>query len=248
MGSQKQRAHKRRKDTTMKIETLNERLQKAIEKAAKKAQTIERKTAQIAKKEASLPKLTEQDRRWTEFDIQHLREDIERLGREIAETEKTIENYKAQLAGEIERQRLLTTEIPENMKRMQEDLVKGWDAYDKQRRDNLKALYREQGYREFMEHHTRADYEFKDLTDQQIHDTNLRDAESIILNLINRVKAITGEITNWSGIHATAGTWGFTVLNGVVEGKEGRCEVESIGAGGYNIQRFHIRVLVKPFN
>lgn len=62
-----------------------------------------------------------------------------------------------------------------------------------------------------------------------------------------RVKKFTGEITDWSGVHACQGTWGMTVLNGYVVGKEGRAFVESILAGGYNIQRLHIRVLVKEY-
>ena len=66
----------------------------------------------------------------------------------------------------------------------------------------------------------------------------------MILDLIRRVKDITGEITDWSGIQATIGAQGFTVLNGYVIGKEGRARVESILAGGYNIQRLHVRVLV----
>ena len=56
----------------------------------------------------------------------------------------------------------------------------------------------------------------------------------------------TGEITSWAGIHLEAGSY-CAVLNGYVEGKEGRARVESILAGGYNIQRLHIRVLVKEY-
>ena len=68
--------------------------------------------------------------------------------------------------------------------------------------------------------------------------------EDLIINLIYRVRKITGEITDWSDIRASVGTGGFTVLNGTVIGKEGIAHIESITAGGYNIQRLHIRVLV----
>ena len=66
----------------------------------------------------------------------------------------------------------------------------------------------------------------------------------LIINLYYRVRNITGEIVDWSGISAEVGTQGFPVLTGYVIGKEGRAFVETILAGGYNIQRLHIRVLV----
>lgn len=55
----------------------------------------------------------------------------------------------------------------------------------------------------------------------------------------SRIHAITGEVTDWDGIHYSGGA-----LNGVVYGKLGSVRVESILAGGYNIQRLHVRVLV----
>ena len=85
---------------------------------------------------------------------------------------------------------------------------------------------------------------FKGKSDEQIHDDNVQAAENLIIDLIYRVRKITGEITDWSDIRATVGTDGFTVLNGTVIGKEGITCIESITAGGYNIQRLHVRVLV----
>ena len=251
----------------MKLITLRERIAKAEETIEKKSNTIVKKTAQIEKKTVKLAKLgypeitkdiyfeirdtldkdLANELYWTLCDIDWLKEDIARGGKEIEEKKKSLETYKAQLSGEIEKEELLLKEIPESLNKMRDELVESWDTWDKSRRDRLKARYTELGYSEFFKHYTRADYNFKSLTDDEIHDANLRDAKELILNLYYRVKDITGEITSWRGIEATIGTWGGTVLNGYVEGKEGRARVESIIAGGYNIQRLHVRVLVKEY-
>lgn len=245
----------------MKITTLKERIEKANEKIEKKQNTIVKKTAQIEKKYKALEKLgvqdpAEHDREefrgaenwhdiyWTYCDIGHLKEDITRGGKEIEETKKTLEKYEKQLAGEIEKESIFLKEVPEVFKDLIDELTETWDLWDTMRRANLKKAYEELGYKEFMRTHTYADYEFRYITDEKIHSDNERDAKALVLDLYYRVKDITGEVTDWSGIRATQGTHGFTVLNGVVIGKEGRAEVESIYAGGYNIQKLHVRVLV----
>lgn len=250
----------------MKLTTLKERIAKAEEKVAKKENTIAKKTARIEKLSAGLTKKfgidpetfdryawrelngTEEENYaayWTMCDIHGLHDDIKRNHKEIKATLETIEKYKKQLAGEIARESILIKEIPGSMKLMQTQLVEKWDEWDKERRAKLRADHKELGYREFFKHHTAADYDFMYITDEQIHEGNLNDAKELIIDLFYRVKEITGEITSWAGVHATHGTCGMTVLNGYVEGKEGRAEVESILAGGYNIQRLHVRVLVK---
>lgn len=230
----------------MTIETLKDRISKAEEKVTKKTATIEKKTALIAKKNALIEKTTdENDRYWLICDTNHLREDIMRLEREIKETEKTLENYRAQLAGEIKRQDLLTKEVPETLKTLQAELVTEWDAYDKNRRARMQEDRRTIGYHEYCMKYRGQNTELRTMTDEQIHTANVRDAEAIILNMVNRVKGITGEITDWGKLYLQPDNNGFSILNGRVEGKEGIAYVESIGAGGYNIQRYHIRVLVK---
>lgn len=66
--------------------------------------------------------------------------------------------------------------------------------------------------------------------------------KSKVLDLIRRVTKVVGTITDASML--TIGRQNGE-LNGYVTGTEGRCYVETIGAGGYNIQVFHYRVLVK---
>lgn len=246
----------------MKITTLKERIEKATQKIEKKQNTIVKKTAQIEKKYQALKKLGVADPEnhdcydfrgsehhhdiyWTYCDIDSLKEDIKRGGKEIEATKKTLEKYEAQLAGEIEKESIFLTEIPEIFTTLIDELVATWDAWDKDRRESVKKAYKEYGYSEFFKRgHTYADYEFMYKTDEKIHDDNERDAKALVLDLYLRVKDITGEVTDWTGIRATQGTNGFAVLNGIVIGKEGRANVESILAGGYNIQRLHVRVLV----
>lgn len=86
---------------------------------------------------------------------------------------------------------------------------------------------------------------FWKLTDEDIHRANVESGKRIILDLVNRVTKITGPVRDWSRLHVTAGNGGGAVLNGLVVGDEGTAEVESIYAGGYNIQRLHVRTLVK---
>lgn len=234
---------------TMKIETLKDRISKAEEKIIKKQNTITKKTALIEKKNAMIEKETnENERYWLVCDTNHLREDILRIEREIKETEKTLENYRAQLAGEIKRENMLTLEVPETLKTLQNELVTEWDEYDKRRRDKMNEDRRTMDYHEWCMKYRGQDTELRYKTDEQIHDSNVRDAEAIIINLVNRVKSITGEITSWAGMHIAPNNMGWSILNGRVEGKEGIAYVESIGAGGYNIQRYHIRVLVKAIS
>lgn len=232
----------------MKIETLTERIQKAEEKITKKQNTITKKLGWIAKAEASLDSLSEQDRKWKEWDISSWKDDIDRIQKEISETEKTIENYRKQLSGEIERQQSWVSEVPEVLKSFQTQLVEKWDVQDMNKREQMNEDYRIMGYHDFLKKYRGQDTQLRYKTDEQIHDANVKDAKGIILNLVNRVKRITGDITDWKYLRVTIGTYGGAVLNGLVTGKEGKCCVESIGAGGYNIQRYHIRVLVKPIN
>lgn len=230
----------------MKVETLRERISKAEEKISKKQNTISKKTAMVEKKTAELEKTTDERERYCiECDIGWLKEDLKRLASEIKETENTLANYRKQLDGEIKRQDLLTKEVPETLKSLQTELVNEWDRYDTKRKESLYEEYKEIGYSEFMKKHRFAGYEFMHKTVDEIHKENVRDAEAIILNLVNRVKGITGEITSWDNLYLNPDNNGWSVLNGYVVGKEGRAVVESIGAGGYNIQRYHIRVLVK---
>lgn len=75
---------------------------------------------------------------------------------------------------------------------------------------------------------------------EQIVKTIERDAITKEQMLIKRVNKEVGKIVK--SITLNVGVNGE--LNGIIEGENGKCKIETIYAGGYNIQCLHYRVLV----
>lgn len=67
------------------------------------------------------------------------------------------------------------------------------------------------------------------------------EAEAKYFNLVNKIIKICGEITDAKYLHIAKNG----ELNGYIEGTQANAYIETITAGGYNIQRFHFRTLVK---
>ncbi len=234
----------------MNIKTLTERIENAEKKILKKQSTLNKKQKIVDDEKSEIASLTDISKKHSlEVDIEFLEWDIRTLKSEIETTKKTLEKYHKQLDGEIAREKSWIDEVPEVLKSFQTELVSKWDEHDIQKRDRIRKACKELPYEELKQMYHWRDRDWAmSTTDEQIHDSNVKDATNLILNLVNRVRDVTGEITDWDHLSVATGTWGGAVLNGWVTGKEGRCCVESIGAGGYNIQRYHIRVLVKPIN
>lgn len=67
-----------------------------------------------------------------------------------------------------------------------------------------------------------------------------REAERKYDFIIDRTNELVGQITDASNLRVAANG----ELNGVIIGTDGTASVRTIGAGGYNIQRFHFRTLI----
>lgn len=79
----------------------------------------------------------------------------------------------------------------------------------------------------------------KDETDKKELENIKREAEMWSLDLFLRVREAVGETQDYSGIHFSG-----KALNGIIKGDKGAVRVETILAGGYNIQRLHMRVIL----
>ena len=248
----------------MKSTELRERLNKSEDNIAKIKKTIERHFNQAQKKRAIIESngwvldrwryvgggpTPNEDAYWTICEYDDKMSDIEGATKKLAEAEKVRDNWQAKLDRQLELESKIQNEIPEVFKQVKNDLVNEWVIYDIAEREKMHALkseYRNKytNWKDFNEHwrklytYTREDSLNK--TDEEFRKIEEKEAEAWLLDLYNRVFAITGKITDCSGI-----TWGGKCLDGIVVGEGGTAAVNTIEAGGYNIQRLHLRTLVK---
>ena len=112
-------------------------------------------------------------------------------------------------------------------------------------REYFRDEYKKLDYHEFWKKYRSYGYNLMHTSDEEIEKENKKAIDNLILNLLNRVIEKTGKITDTKYLKVTSGNNGYAVINGIILGEKGRAVVESIGAGGYNIQKYHIRTLVK---
>lgn len=247
----------------MRIELLNERIIKAEETINKKKELIVKRNKSIDKKRKELEALgfdsiittydwllnnrglnNWDEAYWIACDINHYEESINDANRVISEKEESLIKMRNQLDVEIQKENAIDN-LPELFIEFKDSLVKAWDEFDINRRDSLYASYKELGYRDFCKKYGYGAYDKLSETDEHIHQQNVKDSKELILDLLDRVSYKTGKITDFAGLHVSTNNAGYAILNGIVIGEKDTAVVDSILAGGYNIQRLHVRVLVK---
>jgi len=231
---------------------LQERLTKAQEKVEKCKATIERHKVQAEKK---LQKITAKgisvdpmDNRdnnedyWLCCEYKNKLEDIKGAERKLEDAEQVVRNWQEKLDRQIKIELTLANEVPEAFKQARADLVERWVSYDIEAREVMLQRKQELPYKEFRKLYRYTEEESLKHTDEEFRKIEEREADMWLINLYNRVKEITGEVTDCSKLY-----WGGKGLDGTVVGVKGTARVETIGAGGYNIQRYHLRVLVHKY-
>lgn len=252
------------------IEFLKERISKAEDKIAKKQGTIAKKQGWIEKRKANFANLTtENERYWATCEINNLEDDIIRLEKEIKEAQTALDGYKAQLAAEIEKAN--SRNVPAILEFLADWKVKVMNYYertfpvylhakeeryaqnreycekvnymirDHAKREELRKTEREQEkqFRQMWSNFIKYD-ECDRFQKERLQKDLDRDAELKYDDIIERTNAICGTITDAAGLRV--GLKGD--LDGYVKGERGTAKVQTIGAGGYNIQCFHFRTLV----
>ncbi len=230
---------------------IKDRLEKAEATVEKRKATIERHKAQAEKKlqnikdngwELDRYKYTggkDNDAYWGICEYENKLEDIKGATEKLADAEKVVSNWKDRLDKQVALEITLAKEVPEAFKQARAELVEEWVASDIRAREEMLKKQKELSYKEFRNIYRYTAEEALKHTDAEFRKIEEQEADMWLINLYNRVKEITGEVTDCSSLY-----WGGKCLDGFVIGKSGKARVETIGAGGYNIQRYHLRVLV----
>lgn len=248
---------------------------KAVEMRDKQVATIERHEKQLAKKVAALVAvgLPEADllagnvkqykwgedgrgtqHYWPLCEVESKQDDIKRAKHTLVDRERIVEDWAAKMTkanARVEQYAALPAVIVEFGEKYKARVI-GWyeDSNERvkekltaaagleyKKRQKVKAEICKWFGNEFLELARMSADEFA----TKVEVLAERRKMDLIELLVARVKEITGEITDAAGLHI--GMNGE--INGLVIGEQGKANVNTIGAGGYNIQCFHFRVLVK---
>jgi len=235
----------------MRAYELKERLEKAEAKVDKCKATIERHKKQAEKKLQFLrdngweqeryryAQAGSQDAYWAVCEYENKLQDIKAAENKLKEAERIAENWREKLRHQVEIDKAIEEEVPDAFRQARQELITKWVKEDIAAREIMRQKRKELEYKEFREIYKYTTEQNLDHTDEEFERIEDREANIWLLDLYNRVKEITGEITDCRYIH-----WGGKGLDGYIIGKKGIADVETIGAGGYNIQRYHLRVLV----
>lgn len=209
---------------------------------------------------------------WTICDIENLFDDIERGGKEIEEKKASLTKYQQDLEKEIAKNnsrniqviidflndwKIKTMEFYQNSVDDYLEARAEWWAYDHQYTEWFNYSYKTASTEEYkekrserrrMEKRFKADWawmmpyiDHNSLDTERLQKDIDREADRKYDFIIARTNEIVTEITDASHLYIGEGG----ELNGNIIGKTGIANVRTIGAGGYNIQRFHFRTLVK---
>ena len=206
----------------------------------------------------------------TVYKIGDALESIKNAEGAIEDKNETLARYQKMLADAEEMENTLNN-LPAPITEFMNSMIEVWDSWDKMRRVSIQKAHEEyyalcDEERKAIREHGRDSEEAKELRrdirdlterysnfewnelyrldDDEIHERNVKAGKALVTDLYLRVCAITGTFEDASNLKVTRGNEGYAVINGTVTGVKGTAKVQSIGAGGYNIQRFHIRTLV----
>ena len=195
------------------------------------------------------------DAYWLIGDYEDVLDNIKNKKDQIKAKEHSLEVAKRNYMQAAENDKIIDTVLPECMKGMMKELAAEWTRNDIEKRETIRKEYdairaqytgkwgRDETPREIRDAFRKKwGWDFHNtlgITDEEYAKANEKAARGWTLDLWNRIKEKVGTVTDWSGIYCNG-----VALNGWVKGDKGETRIETILAGGYNIQRLHVRTIL----
>ena len=225
---------------------------------------VEGKQKEIAKLEKKLARIIKaQESNWENNPYYYTEDDLRWTTRDIEEAKKALAKYQNDLATEVEKDNSRNVEAIINFLNKWAERVFNWykaqyNAYCEAYEEHLKDVepYIERGcikpdfYKEYREAKKAFNEKWnflymyldcrKEFDSEKLKRELEQDKKVKYDDIVNRANSICGTITDATGL--SIGEKGE--LNGLVIGDRGKAYIETIGAGGYNIQCFHFRTLI----
>lgn len=175
------------------------------------------------------------------WDYTYLKQDLEKAIAQLPKEQKLLQEYQERLERESKKYSQLK-ELPEALLKLRDNLEITWTRQDIECREFYRQAYNQLGYKEFIKKYSSEGYSLLKSTDEEIAKEAKLSAKVYVDDLYLRVFSITGKVTVVNCVYL--GESGVN-LNGTITGENGVARVKTIVAGGFNIQRLHVRTLVQ---
>lgn len=222
---------------------LNNKIQEIQNKIENITEKINKRVEVLRKIYVKLSQTTD------EYQRRHLKSDKESGIKKLEKMEQTLYKYVAQKK-KLERTNIEVIPVIDEFlntwkEKAKKEFIKEMEDFENLR--DSRNQYSEEEYKKELEKFDKVTFYLMNMHPSwRIEELEkLLEEEKLkkLIDLTKRVNKICGKITNADDL--LIGNRGD--INGIIIGEKGKAEVRTIEAGGYNIQCFHFRVLIREW-
>ena len=222
---------------------LNNKIQEIQNKIENITEKINKRVEVLRKIDVKLSQTTD------EYQRRHLKSDKESGIKKLEKMEQTLYKYVAQKK-KLERTNIEVIPVIDEFlntwkEKAKKEFIKEMEDFENLR--DSRNQYSEEEYKKELEKFDKVTFYLMNMhSSWRIEELEkLLEEEKLkkLIDLTKRVNKICGKITNADDL--LIGNRGD--INGIIIGEKGKAEVRTIEAGGYNIQCFHFRVLIREW-